>query len=147
MYSEQSEYTLGFNNDDFSLGKRIKDRLLAERNNLYAMFVYSWKFIVAHNLFIYFFICLTDNTLWESWYASKRVNIIHAGNEHKVKKDRVTKILYVNVDFAWRHMEYRIIREIAGRSIKIEIRFEMSRSTWLFNILEINDKSDMSLRC
>lgn len=67
MYSEQSEYTLGFNNDDFSLGKRIKDRLLAERNDLYAMFVYSWKFIVAHingeHLFIYFFICLTDNTL------------------------------------------------------------------------------------
>lgn len=46
---------------------------------------------------------------------------MHAGNEHKVKKDRVTKILYVNVDFAWRHMEYRIIRKIAERSIKIEL--------------------------
>lgn len=95
------------------------------KTDLYAMFVYLWKFIVAHingeHLFIYFFICLTDNTLWESRYAGKRVNIIHAGNEHKVKKDRVTKILYGNVDFAWRHMEYRIIAETAERSVKIEL--------------------------
>lgn len=67
MNTEQSEYMLRFNNDDFSSGKRIKDRLLAQRNDFYAMFVYLWKFIVAQingeHLFIYFFICLTDNTL------------------------------------------------------------------------------------
>lgn len=60
MHSEQSEYMLRCNNDDFSLGKRIKDRLLAQRNDLHAMFVYLRKFIVAHingeHLFIYFFI-------------------------------------------------------------------------------------------